>query len=114
MRLAKAACRLEPDNGSYVTALGIAQYRCGLVAEAIGTLTRSNVLNKEKNPTGLAFLALAQSRLGQSEKARSTLGRLRTLLKSPELADDEQTPLFLREAETIELDEAFPADPFAR
>jgi hypothetical protein len=59
LRLAKAACRLEPDNGSYVTALGIAQYRCGLVAEAIGTLTRSNVLNEEINPTGLAFLALA-------------------------------------------------------
>ncbi len=113
LRLAKAACRLEPDNRQYLDALGMAQYRCGLVAEAIGTLTRSNDLNKETVPSDLAFLALAQHRLGQSEKARSTLGRLRTLLRSPEWAGDEQTPIFLREAETIELDEAFPADPFA-
>ena len=78
LRLARAACRLEPDNGSYLNALGVAQYRCGLVAEAIATLTRSNVLNKGKDPADLAFLALAQSRLGQSEKARATLGRLRS------------------------------------
>jgi hypothetical protein len=34
-------------------------------------------------------------------------------LKSPDWAGDEETPILLREAETIELDEAFPADPFA-
>jgi WD domain, G-beta repeat len=114
LRLAKAACRLEPDNGLYLNTLGVAQYRCGLVAEALATLTRSNDLNRENEPSDLAFLALAQSRLGRSENARSTLGRLRELMKNPERAKDQEAQDFLREAETIELDQAFPADPFAR
>ena len=83
------------------------------MAEALATLTRSNDLNKENEPADLAFLALVQSRLGQTEKARSTLGRLRELMKSPERAKDQEAQALLREAETIELDQAFPADPFA-
>ena len=113
LRLAKAACRLEPDNGAFLNTLGVAQYRCGLIAEALATLTRSNDLNKEKEPADLAFLALAQHRLGQSEKARATLGRLREVMKNPQRAKDQEAQAFLREAETIELDQAFPADPFA-
>ena len=67
-----------------------------------------------KEPSDLAFLALAQTRLGQSDKAHSTLVRLRELIKNPERAKDQEAQAFLREAETIELDETFPADPFAR
>ncbi len=113
LRLAKAACRLEPENGDFLKTLGVAQYRCGLIAEALATLTRSNDLNKQKEPADLAFLALAQHRLGQSEKARDTLGRLRALMKNPASARDPESQAFLREAEMIELDQVFPADPFA-
>ncbi len=113
LRLAKAACRLQPDNGSYLNTLGVAQYRSGLVAEALATLTQSNDLRKEKEPADLAFLALAQSRLGQSEKARFALVRLRELMKTPARAKDQEAQAFLHEAETIELDQAFPANPFA-
>ncbi len=42
LRLAKAACRLEPENVAFLNTLGVAQYRCGLMAEALATLTRSN------------------------------------------------------------------------
>ena len=119
LRLAKAACELEPegsqinDDGGFLKTLGVAQYRCGLAAEALATLTKSNDLNKEKDPADLAFLALAENRLGQSEKARSTLGRLRELMKDPARAKDQEAQALLREAETIELDQAFPANPFA-
>ncbi len=41
------------------------------MAEALATLTRTNTLNQEKDPSDLAFLALAQHRLGQSDKART-------------------------------------------
>ena len=92
----------------------MAQYRSGLVAEALATLTRSNALNKENEPADLAFLALAQHRLGQSEKARDTLARLREVMKDPQRAGNPEAQAFLREAETIELDRVFPADPFAR
>jgi tetratricopeptide (TPR) repeat protein len=114
LRLAAAACRFEPNRGENLNTLGVAQYRCGLVAEALATLTRSNGLNKGREPADLAFLALAQHRLGQIEKARSTLGRLRELMKNPRLAADQEAQAFLREAQTIELDQAFPANPFAQ
>ena len=52
-------------------------------------------------------------RLGQSEKARDTLGRLREVMKNPELAGNPEAKAFVREAETIEHDRALPADPFA-
>ena len=58
------------------------------MAEALATLTRSNDLNKEREPADLAFLALAQHRLGQSEKARTTLGRLREVMKNPQRAEE--------------------------
>ena len=113
LHLAQAACRLRPDNGSYLNTLGVAQYRCGLIAEAIATLSRSDDLNKGNVPADLAFLALAQSRLGHSGMAHSTLARLRELMKDPERPEDQDAQAFLREAETIELDQAFPANPFA-
>ena len=79
----------------------------------MATLTQSNDLNKEKVPADLAFLALAQSLQGRSEKARSTLGRLREVMKDPARAKNQEAQALLREAETIGLDQAFPADPFA-
>jgi hypothetical protein len=113
LRLANVACLLEPDAVAFLNTLGVAQYRCGLLTEALATLTRTNALNKEEDPSDLAFLALAQQRLGQSEKARATLARLREVMKDgwdmPREAQD-----WLREAETIELDQVFPADVFAR
>jgi hypothetical protein len=113
LRLARAACRLQPENGVSLNTLGVAQYRCGLMAEAVATLTRSNELNKERDPSDLAFLALAQHRLGQSDKARATLGRLREVMKDPRRAGDPEARALLREAETIELDQVFPVDPFS-
>jgi hypothetical protein len=113
LRLARAACRLEPDNGMLLNTLGVAQYRCGLLAEALRSLTRSNELQLGILPGDLAFLALAQHRLGQSEKARDTLARLRQVMKDPHHAGNREAHAFLREAETIELDRVFPADPFA-
>ena len=67
----------------------------------------------ERDAADLAFLALAQHRLGQSEKARETLGRLRQVMKYQKWAGDPDAQAFLREAGLIELDQVFPADPFA-
>ena len=111
LRLAQAACRLGPDIGSYFTVQGVAQYRLGLMKEAFETLTRSNELNKQQDPYDLAILALSQHRVGQSKKALTTLARLREVMKGK--ADDPRS-VFLREAEAIEFDLAFPANPFAQ
>jgi hypothetical protein len=42
-----------------------------------------------------------------------TLARLRQVMKDPQQAGNSEARNFLREAETIELDGVFPADPFA-
>jgi WD40 repeat protein len=115
LRLAQTACRLEPELiPAYFNTLGVAQYRCGHMAEAEATLTRSSQLSGRQEPGDLAFLALARHRLGQFEKARDALARLREVMKDARLAADPECQAFLREAEAIELDRAFPADPFAR
>jgi hypothetical protein len=113
LRLAQTACRLEPYHAGYLNTLGVAEYRAGLMAEALATLSRSSEGNENSYPGDLAFLALAHQRLGQFEKARQTLARLREVMKHPGLAADPESQSFLREAEAIELDRAFPADPFA-
>ena len=118
LRQAEAACRLIQERGDLLTTLGMAQYRVGLYPEAVATLTQADRINSVAPngsiPADLAFLALAQHRLGQPDQARAALGRLRELMKKPEQALDEEARAVLREAEAIEQDLAFPADPFAR
>ena len=120
LRLAEKAHELFPDVVGVPNVLGAAQFRRGRFREALATLTRANELNQYKIPADLTFLALVQHDLGQSDKARSTLIRLRELVK--ERATDPKVTIymretdanFLREAEVIEFDLAFPANPFAR
>jgi hypothetical protein len=116
LRLARAACRQEPGVGIFLSTLGIAEYRAGLVPEALATLTRSNALSQEKAPDNLAFLAMAHQRLGQTAEARAMLDRLRDLMRQEEFAGGQghQCRAFLAEAEVVVLyDPIFPADPFA-
>jgi uncharacterized protein with WD repeat len=115
LRLAEAACRVEPVYGSYLNTLGVALYRAGLVAEALATLTRSNALNQEKKPADLAFLAMAHQRLSHPAQARAMLDRLRDVIRrGPEISQSAENRAFLAEAEAVVLyDPIFPGDPFA-
>jgi tetratricopeptide (TPR) repeat protein len=117
LRVAESACRLAPNHGGFLNTLGVAQYRAGKYQEAVATLKRSDQLNAQPRvgsiPADLAFLALAQYRLGRTEETRAALGRLREAMVKPQWANDAENQGFLHEAETIELDRVFPADPFA-
>jgi WD domain, G-beta repeat len=118
LRQAEAACRLIAHGGNLLTTLGMAQYRVGQYREAVATLTWADRINSVGPdgpiPADLAFLALAQHLLGQPEQARAVLGRLQATIKGPAWASNEEARDVLREAEAIERDLAFPADPFAR
>jgi hypothetical protein len=58
---------------------------------------------------------MAHHQLGQREKARAALARLRQSLDQPRGTKDAETLGLVHEAEAlIPLDPAFPADPFAR
>jgi hypothetical protein len=116
LRRAESVCRYAPENGLYLNTLGVAQYRAGLYRDTVATLTRSNTLNGGRAPADLAFLAMAHHRLGQTLAAHQALAQLRAAMKTPsEIPNPTQDAAFLREAEVlIELDPAFPPDPFAR
>jgi WD40 repeat protein len=110
VRRAEAAIRAAPDDGSILNTLGVAQYRLGRYAEALGTLTMSEKLNFKQvgiQPADLAFLALTQHQLGKKDEAKAALGRLRELMKQSRWAKDIEAQGFLREAE--ELIEGKPA-----
>jgi tetratricopeptide (TPR) repeat protein len=104
LRYAEAASRLNPDYGGYLTTLGVAQYRVGCYQETLTTLTRSGQIHskaKEFHSADLAFLAMAQHRLGQKAQARATFSRLTEAMKDPAFARDEAAQGFLREAEAL-------------
>jgi WD40 repeat protein len=115
LRRAEAACRHRPLSGAFLNTLGVAQYRTGRYREGLATLTKSCALNGGNYPGDLAFLAMTQQCLGQSNKARQVLAQLRAVVaKQRQGGDTLENATFLREAEiVIELDPAFPADPFA-
>jgi WD40 repeat protein len=72
LRQAVAASSLSPEHEPYQISRGAAEYRTGNYAEARTTLSRG----KSLAPARLAFLAMAQFRLGEHEQARKTLEQL--------------------------------------
>jgi len=75
-------------------------------------LSRSTDLHKGLEPSNLAFLAMAQQKLGDSDGAWRTLQRLWKLMKGAEVQARGNDQGFLREAETLILDSNFPVNPF--
>jgi WD40 repeat protein/serine/threonine protein kinase len=102
---AEEACRLAPQNSSYLNTLGAAQYRLGQYQAALETLSRSEKLRTTPAagplPANLAFQAMAQHQLGQKEQAEATLSRLRETLTKPQWVKHAESISFLREAETL-------------
>jgi hypothetical protein len=105
LRRAERACRIEPESSPmyrrYLNTLGVAQYRAGRLREALATLARSNQLSKGIEPANLAFLAMAQHRLGEIGAARAHLARLREVMAKPGEQDTPEHRAFLREAEAL-------------
>jgi hypothetical protein len=105
LRYSEAACQLEPGNGVYLTTLGVAHYRVGNDDKVLAMLLRSDQIHQNQYqgplPANLAFLAMAQQRLGLAQEAQTGLLRLRERMKDPRWAQDAETQGFLREAEAL-------------
>jgi hypothetical protein len=118
LRHAEAACRLIPSDRDLLTTLGVAQYRLRRCREAAATLSEADRLGgaggSPSSPRVLAFMALALHGQGQTNQARIALERLREMMQQPQRSRDEEAKAAWREAEIIELDLAFPPNPFAR
>jgi WD40 repeat protein len=114
LRFAQAACRLNPQDGSYLTTLGMSQYRAGQYPEAVDTLTRAGRLNAAAAdaplPADLAFLSMAQFRVGNQREAKTTLQRLRDTMEKPRWAKQVEAQGFLREAQGVVTDKGANAN----
>jgi eukaryotic-like serine/threonine-protein kinase len=98
--LAEAAHRMRPQDWAILNTLGVARYRLEDDHGALAALERSDQLHGGE-PANLAFIAMAQQRLGLGEQARSTMARLREAMKKPDRAADGELQGFLREAEAV-------------
>jgi WD40 repeat protein/serine/threonine protein kinase len=105
LRRAEAACRLEPNNGAYLNTLGVALYRTGRYQEALDTLARSDriqsALGPGRRPEDVAFLAMAQHKLGRQDKAQELLGDLRRLMTRARWSSDVEAQGYARQASQL-------------
>jgi hypothetical protein len=101
LRYAEAAARVSPEDLNILNSLGVAQYRAGKHQMAAETLAHCDRHREHPDPGDLAFLAMAQHRLGQHKEAQASLERLRTTMKEPRHARNEENQAFLREAEGL-------------
>ena len=116
--LAEEALAGIPEQGraDALGTLGAALYRAGRFEEAIRRLDEGiGGQDGQGLPQNWAFLAMAHHRLGHQAEARRWLDRFRND-QAPEGGsywNDLEIRLLRREAESLILDPAFPADPFA-
>ncbi len=105
LRYAEAAGRLAPRESTFINTLGVARYRAGQYRDALGDLNRSLELNSPRYggaiPADLAFVAMAQHRLGQKTEALMTLGRLREAMSRQPWSDDDESEVFADEANAL-------------
>ena len=95
--------------------LGVAQYRCGLMSRGAGdpdTVKRPEQAERTL-PTWPSWL-WPSTAWGNPIEARDDLGSAARSDEGSAAGRECEATAFLREAETIELDRVFPADPFAR
>jgi tetratricopeptide (TPR) repeat protein len=71
LELAMEAVRLAPNDGDFWNTLGVAYYRVGNWKEAIVTLEKAMELSHGGDPGDWLFLAMAQWRLDNKDKARN-------------------------------------------
>ncbi len=105
LRLVQKAFKLQPFNPDLPNTWGVAQYRSGQYKEALTMLQTTDRAHQIQHPDGIprnvAFVAMAQYRVGQHEEAKKSLERLRGLVKEGSFAGDPEAQGLLREAEAI-------------
>jgi hypothetical protein len=105
VRRAQAACRLCPDNGSYVLTLGMAHYRQMEYRQALERLQQARRLDESAGnsaaPALLAFLAMTQYHLGKHQEALRILEQLRDMMHHSPWSTQDEALAFLQEAEAL-------------
>ncbi len=102
---AEAACRLSPHKSSFRVTRGMALYRLGSYDEALNTLSGADPSGDPRGESTeasrLAFLAMAEYRIGRRDRAAAALRKFRELLRQKPHLGDEQVRRLRHEAEGL-------------
>jgi len=96
----ETVCRWQPNNGVFLTALAVAQYRIGEYQAVLDTLARSEEFIPG-TPVSLAFQAMTRFRLGDKAGSLALLVRLVQVVHLPPWHQDIEAAAFLREAQNL-------------
>lgn len=100
--LAQRAAEFFPSDYGIQNTLGVLQYRCGRLDEAMKTLEAcveaGRRLLGQPHPCDLLFLAMTQHRLNAKDEARATMAVAESLMNQPRFATDNELRGFLIEA----------------
>jgi eukaryotic-like serine/threonine-protein kinase len=107
--LAQSAIRdalvLDPGSPAFTNTLGATQVRLGEYEQALETLAFSDdwytVETGTRQPADLAFIAMAQARLGRPEAALATLQELQEVMQQPDLGTRQENQALVREVEQL-------------
>lgn len=99
------AVRVAPNEATFLNTLGVAQYRAGQFQAAAENLLASDKV-QSASPTGphpadMAFLAMAYQRIGERDKAKAQLTRLRHAMQQDPWSKDTELRGFQQEAEAL-------------
>jgi WD40 repeat protein len=101
---AERACQLVPDNGSYLSTLGMAQYRMQKYGEALKTFERAEKAKSTGStpePVNLAFLTMAQHQLSKSDEAKTLFAQLKDAMAKSEWAKNSEAQILFQEAASL-------------
>jgi WD40 repeat protein len=103
LRQAENACRADPASATYLTTLGMAQYRVGMFTVGLSTLTRAARLNNSTatDPANLAVQAMAHFRLGQKDEAQKRLREAQESLKAANTVEHKEAQALFGEAKSL-------------
>ena len=102
---AETASRVMPYRSGFRVTLGMARYRLGQYNEAVETLSRAQPSGSPRDEAAeaprLAFLAMAEYRLGRLDRAKTALENFRDVLRRAARAGDEEIVSIRQEAEQL-------------
>ncbi len=98
---AQAATKKAPENGQFLTTLGIAQYRLKRYDQALGTLKDASKLHSDRLVAIWATMAMANHRLGNAEESTAALNRMEGLMRDASVSFDSAIRCLADEARSL-------------
>ena len=92
---------LAPDASGYWNTLGVVQYRCDLLEEAVATFEKAIGFDSVGSVTDWLFLAMALERLGRHDSAMEWYEKAESAIRAQSDVSDEHSRFQEEAAEVV-------------